>query len=76
MIRARPSGLRRRFSAARRQRIEAAVEAARGQRLAQPYEARIAADPFPGRRLGARHRAAGLSKGRSRSRAMKRPSAS
>jgi hypothetical protein len=33
--------------AARRERIEAAVEAA-GQRLAQPYEAWIAADPFTG----------------------------
>ena len=33
--------------AARRERIEAAVEAA-GQRLAQPYEGWIAADPFTG----------------------------
>jgi hypothetical protein len=39
----RPSGI----SAARRERIEAAVAAA-GQRLAQPFEARIAADPFRG----------------------------
>ena len=35
------------ISAARRERIEAAVAAA-GQRLAQPYEAWIAADPSGG----------------------------
>jgi hypothetical protein len=35
------------ISAARRERIEAAVEAA-GQRLAPPYKAWIAADPFQG----------------------------
>jgi hypothetical protein len=34
------------IAAARRQRIEAAVEAAAGQRRTQPYEAWIAADPF------------------------------
>jgi hypothetical protein len=34
-------------SATRRERIQAAVEAA-GQHLAQPYEAWIAADPFRG----------------------------
>jgi hypothetical protein len=35
------------ISAARRQRIESAVEAT-GQRPAQPFEARIATDPFRG----------------------------
>ena len=35
------------ISATRRERIEAAVEAA-GQHLAQPYEGWIAADPFLG----------------------------
>ena len=36
---------RKGISATRRERIEAAVEAA-GQNLAQPFEAWIAADPF------------------------------
>ena len=47
---AREPGTGRRVSvlrATRRDRIEAAVEAA-GQRLAQPYKAWIAADPFTG----------------------------
>ena len=56
-------------------RIEAAVEGD-GEHFAQPYEGRITADPFQGRRPGSHHGAAALRKdGRVRSDEA-RPSAS
>jgi len=65
---------RKGISATCRERIEAAVEVA-GQRLAQPYEAWIAADLSQGG-TGFSSPGRGVSKGRSRSRSTKRPSAS
>jgi hypothetical protein len=58
------------ISATRRERIEAAAEAA-GQRLAQPYRGWIAADR-PGAASGFSLRGGSASSGRSRSRATKR----
>jgi hypothetical protein len=65
-LRQRPSETAKGISAARRERIEAAVEAG-GSHVARPYDGWIAADPFPGAASGFSSPGRRASEGRSRS---------